>query len=103
MEGNWYPQQPVRNGYQYNGKELNEEFGLNWNDYGFRWYDPAICRFTGVDPVADQFAWVSTYNYAENEPVANNDLWGLQKIGFDVRLNQSVKDLTQGNIDKINI
>ena len=48
-------------------------------EYGARWYDPVIGRFTGVDPAADQFPWVSTYNYAENEPVANIDLWGLQK------------------------
>ena len=27
------------NKYQYNGKELNDDFGLNWNDYGARWYD----------------------------------------------------------------
>jgi len=32
-----------------------------------------------VDPIADQFAWVSTYNYAENEPVRHIDLHGLQK------------------------
>jgi uncharacterized protein RhaS with RHS repeats len=48
-------------------------------EYGFRWYDAAIGRFTGVDPIADEFAWVNTYNYAENEPVANIDLHGLQK------------------------
>ena len=48
-------------------------------DYGARWYDGALGRFTGVDPLADQFPWVSTYNYAENEPVANIDLWGLQR------------------------
>ena len=47
--------------------------------YGFRYYDPAIGRFTGVDPIADEFAWVSTYNYAENEPVRHIDLHGLQK------------------------
>ena len=40
-------------------------------------------RFTGVDPISDQFPWVSTYNYAENEPVANIDLHGLQKVRYD--------------------
>jgi RHS repeat-associated protein len=65
--------------YRYNGKELDEATGLY--DYGFRWYDPSIGRFTGVDPIADQFAFVSSYNYAENEPVNNRDLWGLQKGG----------------------
>ncbi|MEZ4983520.1 MAG: RHS repeat-associated core domain-containing protein [Saprospiraceae bacterium] len=63
--------------YRYNGKEKDEATGLY--DYGFRWYDPAIGRFTGVDPIADQFAWVSVFNYAENEPVGHIDLWGLQK------------------------
>ena len=32
-----------------------------------------------MDPLADRFAWVSPYNYAENEPIAHIDLWGLQK------------------------
>ena len=31
-----------------------------------------------MDPIADQFAFVSVYNYAENEPVRFIDLWGLQ-------------------------
>ncbi len=52
MEGTWVPQIGVGNQYQYNGKELNEDFGLNWNDYGARWYDVAIGRFTSVDPLA---------------------------------------------------
>ena len=68
--------------YRYNGKELNEELGLY--EYGFRWYDPAIGRFTGVDPISDQFPHVSTYNYAENEPIANIDLHGLQKVSVHV-------------------
>jgi len=82
MEGDWVDN-PVRgNRYRYNGKELEENFGLNWYAYGARYYDPAIGRFTGVDPIADQFAWVTPYNYAENEPVANIDLWGLQRIFY---------------------
>ena len=40
-EGTFYPTQPTQNQYQYNGKELNEEFKLNWMDYGARFYDPA--------------------------------------------------------------
>ena len=88
---NYYPfglthQQPLpgqlKNRYLYNGKELTQDFGLGWYDYGFRMYDPAVGRFTGVDPIADEFAHVSTYNYAENEPIANIDLWGLQKVSI---------------------
>ena len=68
--------------HAYNGKELVEGTGLY--AYGFRFYDPVTGRFTGVDPIADQFAFVSGYNYAENSPIANVDLHGLQKTRYDV-------------------
>ncbi|MEM8583038.1 MAG: RHS repeat-associated core domain-containing protein [Bacteroidota bacterium] len=62
--------------FLYNNKELVGETGLY--AYGFRYYDPAIGRFTGVDPISDQFAWVSPFNYAENMPIIGIDLHGLQ-------------------------
>jgi len=79
MEGQWIGDVGRENKYRYNGKELEEDFGLNWYAYGARYYDPAIGRFTGVDPIADEFAWVNEFNYAENSPIANVDLWGLQR------------------------
>ena len=74
----------ARNLYLYNGKELDTDFGLNWYHYGFRMYDPAIGRFTGVDPISDKFPSLSTYNYASNSPIANVDLHGLQAVFFQV-------------------
>jgi len=83
QNGNWAKTQTIKNDYLYNGKELNKEIGLNWSDYGFRNYDAAIGRFTGVDPISDQFANLSTYNYASNSPILNIDLWGLQGVNFN--------------------
>ena len=80
LNGPWMNDNALDNRYQYNGKEIDEDFGLKVYHYGARIYDPAIGRFTGVDPISDKFPWVSTYNYAENEPVANIDLWGLQRF-----------------------
>ncbi|MCH2083787.1 MAG: hypothetical protein MK226_15435 [Saprospiraceae bacterium] len=50
----WYATTAPENKYQYNGKELNEELGLNWMDYEARMYDASIARFTGVDPIVDE-------------------------------------------------
>ncbi len=52
-------------------------------------YDPALVRFIGVDPIAESFYHVSPYNYAENSPIANIDLWGLQKVFFQYALDRS--------------
>ena len=64
-----------------------QNFDVSWYDYGARFYDAALGRFTGVDPISDKFPHVSTYNYAENSPVACIDLWGLQAVyvNYDIR------------------
>jgi RHS repeat-associated protein len=82
--------------YLYNGKEWNNEGGLGWLDYGFRWYDPAVGRFPSVDPLADRFAHVSPFNYAENEPIAYIDLWGLQKLHFTYKFAIQTKPKVPG-------
>ncbi len=90
FEGAWLQNDAgVRdNQYMYNGKELHSDFGLGMYAYGARYYDPSIGRFIGVDPISDEFPFVTTFNYAENEPIANIDLHGLQKVGINNRLAQ---------------
>ena len=54
--------------YKYNGKELDTKKGLNWYDYGARHYDPALGRFTTVDPMAGEDYTTSPYGYCGNNP-----------------------------------
>lgn len=49
-------------------------------DYGMRVYDLRLGRFLSVDPLSGDYPWNSTYAYAENSPVVNIDLDGLEKI-----------------------
>ena len=54
---------------------MNTDFGLDWSDYGARWYDATIGRFPSVDKLADHPNQVdkSPYAYAWNNPVLLTD------------------------------
>lgn len=67
------------NKYLYNGKELQDELNLDWYDYGARFYDPQIGRFTTADPLS-QFS--SPYNYVGNNPIKSIDPTGLWSVTF---------------------
>ncbi|MCO6493348.1 MAG: hypothetical protein J5I98_33315 [Phaeodactylibacter sp.] len=57
-----------KNKYLYNGKELSEDYGIKLMDYGARWYDGGIGRWTAADPMADiEPSWMP-FRYAFNNP-----------------------------------
>jgi RHS repeat-associated protein len=68
MEGNWNGAQG-NNKYQYNEKEWNDDFGLGWNDYGARFYDPSVARWWNVDPLSEKYYNITPYNYCLNNPL----------------------------------
>tara|TARA_R110000765_G_scaffold424064_1_gene533969 strand:+ start:11984 stop:18160 length:6177 start_codon:yes stop_codon:yes gene_type:complete len=61
--------------YKYNGKEFQDELGLNMYDYGARMYDPALGRWFVNDKLADDEMQIdkSPYAYSWNSPVSLND------------------------------
>jgi len=67
--GNSYAPGSPENLYQYNGKELFNDLGFNSYNYGARWYDPSIGRFSGVDPLAESYTAWSPYNYVLGNPI----------------------------------
>ncbi|SHM97339.1 RHS repeat domain-containing protein, partial [Flavobacterium chilense] len=66
--------------YKYNGKELQDELGLNFYDYGARNYDPALGRWMNIDPMAEKNNFESSYMYVHNNPLKYIDPDGKDGI-----------------------
>lgn len=77
--------------YKYNGKELQDELGLNLYDYGARNYDPAIGRWFNIDPLAELYPDFSPYVYAANVPTKFVDYDGRD---FGVSIDHDKKTIT---------
>jgi len=98
--GMTYAETPVaeqgKQPYKYNGKELDQMNGLNQYDYSARYYDPAIARFTTMDPMAEKYYSVSPYAYCNNNPVNLVDptgmIWDEASIAAVNGLKESLKN-----------
>ena len=106
MIENSYASSSTENPYQYNGKEIFKDFGFNSYNYGARWYDPAVGRFSGVDPLADHPNQIdkNPYAYAWNNPVLLTDpdgqfpdcAWDAVNVGIGVA--SFISNVKQGNV-----
>ena len=71
---------PSEQPWKYNGKEFVEMHGVDEYDSKARWYYPAICRTTTMDPLAEKYYSTSPYAWCGNNPIRNIDTDGRKVV-----------------------
>ena len=66
--------------YGFQGQEKDDEIkGENRSiNYKYRMYDPWLCRFPSVDPLASEYPELTPYQFAANQPIHSIELEGLE-------------------------
>jgi RHS repeat-associated protein len=90
------------NQYQYNGKELNSDFGLGWTDYGARWYDASLGRWNVVDPLAEKYFNSGSYVYVLNNPISAKDPDGKRGTTFFTKVERFIARKRNARLKKDN-
>ncbi len=77
----------VEQDFRFNGKELQNELGLNWLDYGARMYMSDLGRWGVIDPSNENYEAWTPYNYVANNPVRLIDHLGTDWFYYESQWN----------------
>ncbi len=81
--------------YRYDGKELQDMEiggkGLDWYDYGARFYDSRMGKWNSQEPKAECYYQQSLYIYSGNNPILFHDFDGND---YGVTIDQGSKTIT---------
>ncbi len=66
--------------YKFQGQEVHQDFGLNWNQFKWRNHQADIGRFFTVDPLSEDYTHNSVYAFSENKLLDHIELEGLEGV-----------------------
>jgi RHS repeat-associated protein len=66
--------------FNFNAKEVENDFSVGLIDYKNRFYDSVLGRFISEDKLASKFPWWTPFQFAGNRPIVAIDLDGLEPV-----------------------
>ena len=75
---------PTTTKNRFTGKERDDEFGVNWDYFGTRYYDAQIGRWLVRDPLAEKYPSYSPFVYTNNNPIRYFDPNGAYTVSSQV-------------------
>jgi RHS repeat-associated protein len=88
--------------YKFNGKEYQDELGLDMTAMDFRQYDNVLGRFNCMDALSEKYPSLSPYSFAGNSPIIGSDPSGLDTNYVLNSGNAAVDDLWNNSCDDDN-
>lgn len=64
--------------YRYGFQKQEKQIETGWSSFKWRNYDPSFGRFFNVDPLSENYAYQSHYNFSENRVVDGREIEGLE-------------------------
>ena len=86
MGGNFTKDITSNQRFRYGGKELDRMYGLDWHDFGARWYNSVLCQWTTMDPLCEKYYSISPYTYCANDPMKYIDKDGKRPSIYEAAL-----------------
>ena len=76
----WNKESIKANRYLYQHQENQDDLDYGEYQYKYRMHDPTMGRFKSVDPLADKYAYNSTYAFSENRVIDGIELEGKEHL-----------------------
>jgi len=71
-----------KNRFGFNLKEEENDFGIGYTDFKWRFSDQILGRFFTIDRLAEKFSDISTYQFASNDPINKLEIDGLEGVNI---------------------
>jgi RHS repeat-associated protein len=77
-----YVNSSKKNRFGFNLKEEENDFGIGYNDFKWRFSDQILGRFFTIDRLAEKYSDISTYQFASNDPINKLEIDGLEGLYY---------------------